>query len=265
MSSLSMKILRRIFLANRNLSFPSLLLFISSSPFRKLKRHLDKRAVDKVDSLRDRFTLIYRRNAWGSKESVSGSGSTFAMTTSIRSLLPVIFKEFEIKSILDVPCGDFNWMKLVDLNGVSYLGGDIVEPLVTELNRNFSSEYISFIQLDITIDSLPKSDLVLTRDCLFHLSYRDIELTLSNFLKSGSRYFLSTSYENEGKFINTDIRSGDFRLIDLFSSPFCFPTNFHFDIPEQGEGTLPPRKLYLWDYDQVRIAHKNLENYLLAP
>ena len=246
------------------MSFPSLLVHISSSPYRKLKRELDTRAIAKADSLQDRFTLIYRLNAWGSKESVSGSGSTFAMTTSIRSLLPIIFKEFEIRSILDVPCGDFNWMRLVDLNGISYLGGDIVEPLVADLNRNFSSNSISFRQFDITIDLFPKSDLVLNRDCLFHLSYSDIELTLSNFLNSGSRYFLSTSYENGGKFINADIRSGGFRLIDLFDSPFCFPTNFHFEIPEQGEGSHPPRKLYLWDRDQVSVAHKSLESFLLG-
>ena len=259
-----MMIFSRLFLARQNMSFLSLLLLVFSSPFRKLRREFDKRAISRVDSLRDRFTLIYRRNAWGSKESVSGSGSTLAMTTSIRSLLPIIFEKFKIKSILDVPCGDFNWMKLVNLNCISYLGGDIVEPLVADLNRNFSSKSISFMQFDITIDSFPKSDLVLNRDCLFHLSNRDIQLTLSNFLKSESKYFLSTSYENGGKFTNTDIRSGDFRLIDLFDSPFCFPTNFHFEIPEQGEGSLPPRKLYLWDRDQVSIAHKNLESFLIG-
>ena len=254
----------RLCYAKRNMSFFSLLLFIFSSPFRKLGREFDKRAVSRLDSLQDRFTLIYRRNAWGSKESVSGSGSTFAMTKSIRSLLPIIFEKFAIKSIFDVPCGDFNWMKLVNLNGISYLGGDIVEPLVADLNRNFSSKYISFVQFDITIDSFRKSDLVLNRDCLFHLSYHDIQLTLSNFLKSESKYFLSTSYENGGEFINADIRSGGFRLIDLFEIPFCFPTNFHFEIPEEGEGSTPPRKLYLWDRDQVTIANKNLESFLLG-
>ena len=259
-----MTIFGRLFIAKRNMSFLSLLLFIFNSPIRKLRREFDKRAIARADSLRDRFTLIYRRNAWGSKESVSGSGSTYAMTNSIRSLLPIIFKKFSIKSILDVPCGDFNWMKLVDLHGISYLGGDIVEPLVADLNRNFSSKFISFMQFDITLNSFPKSDLVLNRDCLFHLSYRDILFTLSNFLKSGSTYFLSTSHENRGKFINSDIRSGGFRLIDLFDSPFQFPTNFHFEIPEQGEGSLPPRSLYLWDRDQVAIAHKNLESFLLG-
>jgi hypothetical protein len=32
--------------------------------------------------------------------------------------------------MLDAPCGDFNWMKEVDLSAVHYTGGDIVEPLV---------------------------------------------------------------------------------------------------------------------------------------
>ncbi len=264
MSSCTMRIFGRVFRAKRNMSFFSLLFFIFRSPFRKVGREFDKRAIARVDSLQDRFTIIFRRNAWGSKESVSGSGSTLAMTTSIRSLLPVIIERFEVESIFDAPCGDFNWMQLVDLNGISYVGGDIVEPLVVDLNRNFSSNSICFMQFDITVDSFPKSDLVLNRDCLFHFSYRDIQLTLSNFLKSGSKYFLSTSYENRGKFINRDIRSGDFRLIDLFDSPFCFPTNFHFEIPEQGEGSLPPRKLYLWDHDQVTIAHKNLESFLIG-
>ena len=259
-----MRIFRRLFLAKQNMPLFSLILFVLGSPFRKLKRALDKREIERVNSLQDRFTLIYKRNAWGSKESVSGSGSTLAMTKPIRSLLPLILEKFEIKTLLDIPCGDFNWMKLVNLNGILYLGGDIVEPLVADLNRNFSSEFISFRQIDITTDPLPKSDLVLNRDCLFHLSYRDIKLTLSNFLNSGSKYFLSTSHENGGTFINTNIRSGGFRQIDLFDSPFCFPTNFHFQIPELGEGSLPPRKLYLWDRDQVSIAYKNLESFLIG-
>ena len=118
----------------------------------------------------------------------------------------------------------------MDLNGISYLGGDIVEPLIAHFNRSFTSKFISFMQFDFTTESFPKSDLVLNRDCLFHLSYRDIQLTLSNFLKLDSKYLLSTSNENRGKFINADIRSSSFRLIDLFDSPFRFPTNFHFEI-----------------------------------
>lgn len=52
-----------------------------------------------------------------------------------------------------------------------------MKPLVSELNIKFSSDGIAFIQMDITNDAFPKSDLVLNQDCLFHLSYQDIYLT----------------------------------------------------------------------------------------
>ena len=254
--------MERLFRARHNMSVGSLLIFITTAPVRKLRRFFDRRAIEKADSLMERFTLIYQRNAWGSQESYSGSGSTLAMTQSIRKQLPELFNEFNIKSIFDAPCGDFNWMQFVDLRGISYIGGEIVQPLVEELNTKFSMQDIFFLQMDITQQEFPKTDLVLNRDCLFHLSYQDIFLTLSNFLGSGSGYFLSTSYENNQVFSNSDIRSGGFRLIDLFSMPFSFPLNFHFQILEQGEGTLPPRSLYLWDREQVKIGHSNLERYL---
>ncbi len=257
-----MQIRRKILRATQNLSMGAFLFFILGYPIRKSRRLLDARALEKTDSLLERFTLIYRLNAWGSKESVSGSGSTLDMTYSIRSLLPTLFEKFAITSLFDAPCGDFNWMQLLDLKGISYIGGDIVEPLINKLNDEFSSDSKTFVHIDITIDAFPKSDLVLNRDCFFHLSYQDILLTLNNFLESGSKYFLSTSYDNNREFTNSDIRSGGFRLIDLFTDPFNFPRDFHFQIPEQGEGSLPPRSLYLWDRNQVESAISSLSKFL---
>lgn len=257
-----MKVIEKFLRARQNLNLGSLLIFIVTAPMRKINRLLDAHAIEKADSLIDRFTLIYQRNAWGSKESVSGSGSSLAMTESIREKLPILFKKFSVESIFDAPCGDFHWMKLVDLKGISYIGGEIVQPLVTELNKKFSSRDLVFLQFDITQSVFPKSDLVLNRDCLFHLSYKDILLTLENFLESGSKYFLSTSYDNDKGFLNSDIRSGGFRPIDLFLKPFSFPRDFLFQISEKGEGTLPPRSLYLWNREQVKVAHSNLENFV---
>jgi hypothetical protein len=257
-----MRIIEKFFQARKNMSTSSLLVFIVTAPARKLKFLLNSRAIDNVDSPKDRFTIIYHRNSWGSQESISGPGSTLAMTESIRELLPILFQKFSISSILDAPCGDFNWMRLVDLQGISYLGGEIVKPLVSELNMKFSSDGIAFIQMDITKDRFAKRDLVLNRDCLFHLSYHDIFLTLSNFLESGSKYFLSTSHDNDQVFSNSNIKSSGFRRIDLFLTPFSFPKNFHFQIPEKGEGSLPPRSLYLWEREQIKVAHSNLENFL---
>lgn len=257
-----MKIFQSFVRATKNMSPLDLFFFSMSFPMRKIRRYRDGRALAKENSLGDRFTLIYDRNMWGSKESASGSGSTLEMTVSIRTLLPELLQNFQIKSIFDAPCGDFNWMQFVDLGSVTYVGGDIVEDLIDLLNARYSNGNRSFLRFDITNQIFPDCDLVLIRDCFFHFSFEDIFLTFTNFLNSKSKFLLSTSHENDSNFINTDIRSGDFRLLDLFSYPFNFSPNYHFQIPEQGEGSAPRRKLYLWDHYQVSAASKNLEKFL---
>jgi hypothetical protein len=257
-----MRLIKKLIQANKNMSPSELLKFLVGYPARKLKYRREVNSLTSLDSLKDRFTSIYELNTWGSTESVSGSGSTLAMTESIRASLPLMIKKFKVRTIFDAPCGDFSWMKLVDLKGIKYVGGDIVAPLINHLQINYSQKSVSFIQIDLTQESFPKSDLVINRDCLFHLSYVDILRTLQNFLESGSKYFLTTSHDNRINFSNRDIRSGDSRLIDLFASPFNFPRNWHFEIPEPGEGSLPSRKLYLWDSVQVQVAVSNLQRHL---
>jgi hypothetical protein len=184
------------------------------------------------------------------------------MTESIRTQLPSLIREFGVDSILDVPCGDFSWMSQVDLQGITYIGVDIVRPLIEELKIRHSSKNFSFLCLDATKDMLPNQDLILTRDLLFHLSYKDILHFLQNILKTDFKYFLSTSYENEHEFRNSDIFSGGFRLIDLFSRPFNFPTDYKYCIEEPSERRLPERKLFLWNKAQVESACLNLQEYL---
>src|SRR5581483_12277106 len=78
------------------------------------------------------FTYIYSVNHWGDTESVSGHGSKLSETLAIRSQLPAILKQLNIKSILDLPCGDFNWMKTVDLHEYHYIGADIVSAIISK-------------------------------------------------------------------------------------------------------------------------------------
>ena len=101
------------------------------------------------------FTEIYEKNLWTSQESNSGAGSELKNTEVIRREIPEVIKKFGIKSILDIPCGDFNWMKSVDLSEVSYMGADIVESLVEINNKKFDG--VNFQVLDIIQDELPKT------------------------------------------------------------------------------------------------------------
>ncbi|MDR1323847.1 MAG: class I SAM-dependent methyltransferase, partial [Candidatus Margulisbacteria bacterium] len=64
---------------------------------------------------------------WDSKESRSGGGSEVDATKTIRKTLPKLWKKYKIKTFLDVPCGDYNWMKEIDKSTITYIGGDIVQ------------------------------------------------------------------------------------------------------------------------------------------
>jgi len=217
-------------------------------------RILDSYHIRAGKNLEEKFTIIYERNAWGGVESVSGSGSSLLMTQNVRNSLPSLIESFRVKSIFDAPCGDFNWMQLINLQNTYYIGGDIVKPLILDLQAKFGNEMREFRHFDITKQVFPKVDLVLIRDCLFHLSYRDIVCCLENFLDSQSSLLLTTSYVSARGFVNCDIESADFRFMNLFEWPFNFSDDYLFEIVEPAEGALPGRGLYLWDREQVQVA-----------
>lgn len=68
-----------------------------------------------------------------------GHGSNLKQTQEIINQLPNIFKQHGVHSILDLPCGDYNWMKHVDLSDINYIGGDIVPKLLIKTINNMQA------------------------------------------------------------------------------------------------------------------------------
>ncbi|MCP4567835.1 MAG: glycosyltransferase [FCB group bacterium] len=127
-------------------------------------------------------------------ESHCGPGSYLEHTKEIRQYLPSILKRYDIKSMIDVPCGDWNWMQKVDLTGIDYFGYDNDEGFI-ETNRRLFPQH-RFETVDATKAQWPKADLILCRDFAIHLKDDDIVNLLESFKKSGARYLLTTSYDN---------------------------------------------------------------------
>jgi len=205
--------------------------------------------------MEDAFTSIFLNQSWVEKLSdpgtFSGPGSSIAYTENLRKELPAIIKNLSVKTFLDAPCGDFNWMPLVlkECPDLKYIGGDIVKPLI-EQNKQYEANNISFINLDITQDSLPSADLIMCRDCLFHLSFEDIKLFLQNFLRSDIKYLLTTSHKQGD---NHNIDSGRYRQLDLFKDPLNFPNNYLYQI-EDYIYPHPERFMYVWSKEQIQQA-----------
>jgi SAM-dependent methyltransferase len=167
------------------------------------------------------FAEKFRKNGWRGAESVSGRGSSLAATEPLRSALPALLRQYEIHTLLDVPCGDGHWMRSLDLSLDLYIGGDIVPELV-ERSRQIrgETERQKFVHLDLTRGPLPRVDLVFCRDCLPHLSFAHIRQAIAAVKSSGSEYLLTTSHCQSGP--NRDIVTGEWRALNLQSEPFSF-------------------------------------------
>lgn len=173
------------------------------------------------DLRQDIFAQIYHVGFWADEETVSGHGSKLSETIEIREALPKLFRELQIKSMLDLPCGDFNWMKSVNLDGIAYTGADIVPDLIEKNQTLYGSINKKFVCLDLVNGTLPTTDIVLCRDCLVHLAFKDIFAAIENLKSSKSKYLLITTYI--GLFYNQDIFTGEWRPINLQLPPFNFP------------------------------------------
>jgi glycosyltransferase involved in cell wall biosynthesis len=166
------------------------------------------------------FEEIYQTNAWGNSESHSGHGSSARATRFLRTALSQLLSDLGVKSMLDVPCGDFNWMRLLDLP-IDYFGADIVPQLIEQNQKRYSRPGRAFAILDATKDPLPKADLVFARDLLVHLCEKDIWSALKNLANSGAKYLVATTFTSRNK--NVDIETGQWRPLNLQRPPFSFP------------------------------------------
>ena len=168
------------------------------------------------------FKRLYDKRLWAGSESRSGSGSGLLATEAIREQLPALILRRNIKSVLDLPCGDFTWMKHCQLpHEVSYIGADIVRSLIESLNQGYKDEFHRFVVKDAVRDALPACDLIICRQMLIHLPFEDCLTVLANFKASGSHYLLITDQPAcENREI---IFTGSFRPVNLSLPPFSLP------------------------------------------
>jgi hypothetical protein len=117
------------------------------------------KSVYSTETREDRFRRYALTNRWKERETVSGPGSTVKYTENLRKELPLLFEKFEFSTILDAPCGDYNWMRLVERPEVHYIGGEIVPELVEDNNARWADYNTRFILCDILKDELPAVDL----------------------------------------------------------------------------------------------------------
>ena len=172
--------------------------------------------------MKEIFKSIIDNKVWrgGRGETICGSGSTLHFTASLRSALEDFFIQAKIASILDAPCGDFNWFNAVSMPNVNYIGMDIIDSLISDNIKKYDHPARKFICGDICSDPLPIADIMICRDCLMHLPFSNCMDFFINFKKSGIPFLFLTSHAN---FKNVDLPApGGYREINFFLPPFNF-------------------------------------------
>lgn len=223
--------------------------YVSPSSIARRRQYRDMLRI--ADS-KARFEEIYAKNLWQDPDSGSGTGSNLAATANLRAALPGLFARYNVKTVLDVPCGDFFWMNTVmkELPNINYIGGDIVNSVIQSNIDKYQVGHVRFDQIDLTSSKLPDADLIIVRDCLFHLSYEDIAKVKRNLKKSNIKYILTTTHIVGADFSNQDIVTGDFRFINIFSEPLSFSAPVLERISDHAVND-PPREMCLMEVAQI--------------
>lgn len=195
--------------------------------------------------MKEIFEDIIKNNRW--KKHPCGPGSTLKYTENLRTLLGNFLEKHNITSMVDAPCGDYSWMSQTSLPSISeYVGGDIVDFLIENNRKNYPT--VSFKTLDLTCDKIPDADLLFCRDCLLHLSFKDINKVFENISQSNIKFVLLSNwpldFENQ-----KDIQTGGSRYINFLEKPFNFPEPID-SIIDFIEG-FPHREMLLWPKEVI--------------
>ena len=187
-------------------------------------------ATSERGTARDVFGDIYRQHRWLS-ESRSGPGSTPAAARRYVEVLERVLREENVRSVVDVGCGDWAFSRLVSWQAVRYLGVDVVPDLIAHLERTHASDGVHFACIDASREELPAADLVIAKDILQHWPSAAIE----RFLRALPRFRLALLTNDRDRVyrtgwrqlwrprridvVNADVAFGGYRPVRLCEPP----------------------------------------------
>jgi SAM-dependent methyltransferase len=204
------------------------------------------------------FSSIFRQGLWHSKVK-SGEGSIPSRNRRYVKILRDFIREKQIRSVVDLGCGDWSFSRQIDWSGIDYLGIDIVPELIDSLNARFRRPGVRFLCDNIVTCPLPRADLAISKDVLQHLpsplvsqylerlSYFKYAVLTNDRLKYEPR-----SWRRSWRLVetpvkpNTDIEPGDWRLLRLNDPPFRLGAEVLADLPYWHTNGIHRKEVLLW-------------------
>jgi hypothetical protein len=205
----------------------------------------------KSREMRRVFAAIHATKSWGSAESASGPGSTRERAATFLDELVRLVRSLGVATLLDAPCGDFNWTAPLADAVEAYVGVDVVPAIIQENRRRSATPRRRFLCRDMIRQRLPRADLVFCRDALVHLCETDVFAALASFRRTGARHLIATTFVGDRP--NPDIRTGEWRPLNMERPPFRFPAPLALvdEHCEHTGGIYRDKRLGLWRLDDL--------------
>jgi SAM-dependent methyltransferase len=126
------------------------------------------------------FSRIYHENMWGGEkgEFNSGPGSDDFVGTAYAQVIRDYIRKHQIKSVVDIGCGDFRIARQFITDDIDYTGIDVVPSLIENNQRLYGKSNVRFLHIDATREPIPDADLCTIRQVLQHLSNEHIRSIL---------------------------------------------------------------------------------------
>jgi len=168
------------------------------------------------------FSRIYKNDKWTKG---SGPGSTIENTVEYRKLLQDYFNDHRFRTIIDLGCGDFQFMKLINIpSNKTYKGIDVVHEVIEEDKKLYGKENVQFYFINDLYDikqgdKLFRGDLLIIKDVLMHLPNAKVQYFIDKILPN-FKYALITDTVIPNDNMNKDILTGQWRPVDITAPPF---------------------------------------------
>lgn len=182
----------------------------------QIDEKIDRNNVEKV------FTNIIDINKWGyngQKYPIStGYGATEERTREYRALLKKYIRLNNIKSIVDIGCGIWEFYHN-EFDDVVYIGIDCVKKVIDFNIERYASKKRIFIYANILDEknNIPYVDMCIVKDVLQHLNNKSV-ITMLDKIKDKANYILVIN-DNCQPIDNQDIPNGNYRALSPKKSP----------------------------------------------
>ena len=183
------------------------------------------------DAKKSVFEKIAKGGLWESDGStISGSGSTVDANKERVKFLGQFIERYEIKHIIDIPCGDCNWQHTIpNIENLDYFGADISEAALSlAKQKNAKRTHMRFAERSFDLCSqVPEvtdgsKTLMIIKEVIQHLSLEDGVAAITNARRSQARFLAITNHDQKLFDVerNVDIETGAFYPNNVLLPPF---------------------------------------------